>query len=87
MQEPDKSGQSPQESGSVGVAGWLAIIVLAGFLAAGILYAMHAWNALPGTTIPPLGWVYLTLGVIFTLLVGAGLMALLFYSSRKGKDF
>ena len=87
MHEPDKSGQSPQESGPIGIAGWIAIIVLAGFLVAGILYAIHAWNALPGTTIPPLGWVYMGLGAVFTLLVGGGLMALLFYSSRKGKDF
>ena len=87
MHEPDKSGQSPQESRPLGVAGWIAIVVLAGFLAGGILYAMHAWNALPGTAIPPLGWVYMGLGAVFTLLVGAGLMALLFYSSRKGKDF
>jgi ABC-type multidrug transport system permease subunit len=87
LQEPDKSGQSPQESGAIGIAGWIAIIVLAGFLVAGLLYAMHAWNALPGTAIPPLGWVFMSLGVIFTLLVGGGLMALLFYSSRKGKDF
>ena len=87
MQEPDKSGQSPQESRALGIAGWIAIIVLAGFLVGGIFYAMHAWNALPGTTIPPLGWVYMSLGAILTLLVGGGLMALLFYSSRKGKDF
>jgi hypothetical protein len=87
LQEPDKSGQPPQESAALGIAGWLAIIILAGFLVAGILYAMHAWNALPGTSIPLLGWVFMSLGVVFTLLVGGGLMALLFYSSRKGKDF
>ncbi len=87
MQQPDKSGQSPQESRSVGIAGWIAIVVLAGFLAGGIYYAAHAWNALPGTTLPPLGWLFMSLGVFFTLLVGGGLMALMFYSSRKGKDF
>ncbi len=86
MPEPDKSGQSPQES-ALGIAGWIAIVVLAGFLVGGILYAIHGWNALPDTTIPPLGWVFMILGVIFTLLVGGGLMALMFYSSRKGKDF
>ena len=87
MQEPDKSGQSPQESRPLGVSGWIALVVLAAFLVAGILYAAHGWNSLPGTAIPPLGWLFMSLGVIFTLLVGGGLMALLFYSSRKGKDF
>jgi hypothetical protein len=36
--------------------------------------------------IPAIGWIFLVAGVIVTLLVGGGLMALLFYSSRKGKD-
>jgi hypothetical protein len=87
VQEPDKSEQSSQESQPLGPAGWVAIVVLAGFLAGGIYYAVHAWNALAGTTIPPLGWVFLILGVILTLVVGGGLMGLLFYSSRKGRDF
>jgi hypothetical protein len=33
------------------------------------------------------GWAFLGLGVILTIVLGGGLMALLFYSSRKGKDF
>lgn len=60
---------------------------MAGFLVGGIYYAVHAWNALGGTSITPLGWLFLGLGVVVTLLVGGGLMALLFYSSREGKDF
>ena len=87
MQEPDKSGQSPQESQSLGTGGWIAIIVLAGFLAGGVYYAVYTWNAMAGTTMPPLGWVFMAMGAFFTLLLGGGLMALLFYSSRKGKDF
>ena len=87
MQEPDKSGQSPQESRPLGIAGWIAIIVLAGFLAGGIYYAVYTWNEMAGTPMPLLGWVYMAMGAFFTLLLGGGLMALLFYSSRKGKDF
>lgn len=87
MQEPDKSEQSLQESRPLGIAGWVAIVVLAGFLAGGVYYALHAWNALGATAIPFLGWVFLVLGAVFTILVGGGLMALLFYSSCKGKDF
>jgi hypothetical protein len=32
------------------------------------------------------GWIALTLGVLFSLLVGSTLMALVFYSSRRGYD-
>ena len=35
---------------------------------------------------PAWGWLMLDLGVFFTLLVGGGLMALVFYSSREGFD-
>jgi ABC-type multidrug transport system permease subunit len=87
LEDPDKSGQSPQESRPLGIGGWIAIIVLVGFLAGGIYFAVHAWNEMAGTPIPPLGWTFMILGVVLTLLVGGGLMALLFYSSRAGKDF
>jgi hypothetical protein len=36
--------------------------------------------------VPTAGFVALTLGVLFSLVVGVGLMALVFYSSRKGYD-
>ena len=32
------------------------------------------------------GYAAMTLGIIFTLVVGCGLMALMFYSSRRGYD-
>jgi hypothetical protein len=32
------------------------------------------------------GWVALALGAVLTLLLGAGLMALVFFSARKGYD-
>jgi predicted phage tail protein len=66
--------------------GWLAIIVLVAFLGWAIWYAAHTWGALAGVGISPAGWVMLGLGVVVTLIVGGGLMALLFYSSRKNYD-
>ncbi len=68
------------------VGGWIALAVLAGFLAWAGWYAVHTWMALSGVGISPLGWIFLALGVFFTIVVGAGLMALLFYSSRKNYD-
>jgi hypothetical protein len=32
------------------------------------------------------GWTALILGVVFSMIVGCGLMALLFFSSRRGYD-
>jgi hypothetical protein len=70
----------------LGVAGWIAIIVLLGFLVAAIVYAVHAWDAMSGVGISPMGWVFMGLGVFFTIAVGGGLMALVFYSSRHDYD-
>ena len=83
------TGQPKQESGSsrLGIWGWLAIVALFAILAAAIWYALHAWRMLGSVGIPPAGWFFLALGTAVTILFGAGLMALLFYSSRKGKDF
>lgn len=76
-----------QAVGKLGPGGWIAMIVLFGFLGWAIWYAIHAWGLVPNVGISPMGWLFLVLGVFFTILVGGGLMALLFYSSRKGKDF
>jgi hypothetical protein len=66
--------------------GWIAILVLLAFLAAAIAYAVHGWNRIGDVGIPPMGWAFLIAGILVTVVVGGGLMALLFYSSRKGRD-
>lgn len=73
-------------AGSLGGGGWIAILVLLGFLAVAIFYAVHGWSRLGPVGIPVAGWVFLIAGVVVTVVVGGGLMALLFYSSRKGRD-
>jgi hypothetical protein len=83
--EPGSPGKPP--STGLGPAGWIAIAALAGLLIAAILYAIHTWGLLSGFDMPLAGWVFMILGVIVTFAVGAGLMALVFYSSRKGRDF
>ena len=49
-------------------------------------YYDYAGLTVPGAAMPEQGYLALTLGVVFSLLVGFGLMALLFYSSRRGYD-
>ncbi|HTT83104.1 MAG TPA: hypothetical protein VMF67_06465 [Rhizomicrobium sp.] len=71
----------------LGAWGWFAIIALLALLAAAIWYCVHAWGEVAGSGISTVGWVFLVLGVTLTIVLGGGLMALLFYSSRKGKDF
>ncbi|WP_315755395.1 MULTISPECIES: hypothetical protein [unclassified Bradyrhizobium] len=67
-------------------AGPITIIVaLLLILAAAIVFAYQGLT-LPGDPMPREGWIALTLGVVFPLIVGIGLMVLLFYSSRKGYD-
>lgn len=76
----------PPQKQAIGTAGWTAIVVLTGFLLASIAYAVHAWMRMEGTTISTFGWIMLVLGVVVTMACGIGLMALVFYSSRKNFD-
>jgi hypothetical protein len=84
---PDKQPQNDETEGKIGAAGWIAIVILGGLLVVALWYAVHAWGQMPGVGLSPLGWLFLVLGVVTTVGVGVGLMGLLFYSSRKGKDF
>jgi hypothetical protein len=62
------------------VVALLALLVAAGWFAA------RAWISIPGPPMPMIGYIAMTGGVVFSLLIGCGLMALLFYSSRHGYD-
>ena len=62
------------------------LAALFGILAGAIWYAARAWTAVEGPPMPATGYVAMTLGVVFSLLVGCALMALLFFSSRHGYD-
>lgn len=81
------SGRDPDSSSTpLGPAGWLAIVVLFGLLGWAGWYAVHVWTLLSGVAISPLGWVFMILAAALTFAVGAGLMWLLFYSSRHHYD-
>jgi hypothetical protein len=56
-------------------------------LLAGAVYVGYAgWRSHGPVDIPTSAYVAMGLGVFFTVAVGTGLMALIFYSSRKGYD-
>ena len=81
------ANSNPNKATRLGGWGWFAVLVLLALLVGAVCYCVYAWREVPDVGIPPVGWLFLALGVVFTVLVGGGLMVLLFYSSRKGKDF
>ena len=44
------------------------------------------WTSLGDSDISPAGWIAMGFGVVVTLALGVGLMALVFISSRRGYD-
>jgi hypothetical protein len=71
--------------GEVPMGRWLTIAVLLGLLALVGWIGYRLWN-LVDIEMPPWAWAALAFGVGLSLLIGFGLMALLFYSSRMGYD-
>lgn len=69
-----------------GVGNWAAVIILLGCLAAAVGFAIYVWHELSDVAISRQGWIAMSLGIVFTAVVGIGLMALIFYSSRKNYD-
>jgi hypothetical protein len=58
-------------------------------LGAAIWFMASSWAHLGGGEFPPIplwGWAAIAGGVLFSLGLGVGLMALMFYSSRRGYD-
>ena len=64
----------------------LGVIALFALLAAALWYAYGLWTSLEAAEMPTELYVALAGGVIFSLIVGCGLMALVFYSARHGYD-
>ena len=61
-------------------------IPLLALLAAALYFAGRAWVYFGAGAIPTYGYFAIAGGIFFSLLVGCGLMALMFYSHRHGYD-
>ena len=71
---------------SMGRGSWAILVILLILLVSATVLSYLGWTSAAGTDVPASGYVALALGVIASLAVGFGLMALVFYSSRAGYD-
>jgi hypothetical protein len=89
MKRADSENRTPTEPvmlARLGVGSWIILIVLLSLLIATGVVIYRGWTLADGTDVPASGYAAMVFGVIISLAVGFGLMALIFYSSRKGYD-
>ena len=63
-----------------------ALLAMLGLAVFGIVWAWNATNGVEDVAMDENGWIALGLGSFFSLVIGCGLMALMFFSSRRGYD-
>ena len=67
----------------------IVLAILVSFLVMAIVFLVVGWgygDDDTGSSMSTAGYVAMTFGIVATLALGIGLMALVFYSSRKGHD-
>ena len=82
MPEPSVHESKPK---SLGPGGWFVVVALGVMLGAAVWFMLYGWN-LTNAEIDTNGYIALILGVVMSTLLGGGLMALVFWSNRKGYD-
>jgi hypothetical protein len=70
----------------LGAGSWIILIVLLSLLVATAFIVHLGWTLGDGIEVTTAGYVAMAAGVILSLAVGCGLMALVFYGSRSGFD-
>jgi len=65
---------------------WVAIAVAAAALIGVVVVVASLWGDIGGSGMSAAGWVAMLLGILATLGLGVGLMALVFISNRRGYD-
>jgi len=63
----------------------LVLLLLVALLGLAVWWAVYAWNSID-VEMSIHGYIAMILGIVFSLVIGCGLMALMFYSSRHGYD-
>ena len=65
---------------------WVAVVVAVVAVVAVAIVVGIFWNQLGASQISAAGWLAMGFGVVITLALGCGLMALMFVSNRRGYD-
>ncbi len=65
---------------------WIAMAVAAIGVLGAIAVSTGVWRAIGGSEISANGWIAMALGALVSLGLGIGLMALVFFSNRRGYD-
>jgi hypothetical protein len=72
---------------SARIGSWIVLAVLVLLLVLAIAFMLIGWDSADGgAPMTAAGYMAMTFGIVATLALGSGLMALVFYSSRKGHD-
>jgi hypothetical protein len=69
-----------------GRATWFAVVVAIVAVVGVSAVAAALWSSIGDSEMGAAGWIAMTIGVLATLALGIGLMALVFISSRHGYD-
>ena len=80
----DRGAPKPKKTSVLGTIA--LVIVLLGLLIAAAAFSVRSWTSIEGPPLPEVGYFAMTIGVVFSLMIGFALMTLLFYSSRHGYD-
>jgi hypothetical protein len=76
----------PAKRGSLSGGQFLLLAVLTAILLMTVVWATYVWTSSNDVPMSQDGWIALGLGTLFSLVIGCGLMALMFFSSRSGHD-
>jgi hypothetical protein len=78
--------QKPTKRDSLSGGQFVLLGALLAILIVTIVWATSVWTSSNNVPMSKHGWIALGLGTFFSLVIGCGLMALMFYSSRSGHD-
>lgn len=83
-EQPPRESPLPARK-RVGRAGWLVGGILGALFAVAVWFAFRGWTSVPNE-VSAGGYAIMVIGLIFLALLGGGLMALMFWSHKKGYD-
>lgn len=75
-----------QKTTLIGLGEGALVVSVIALLVLTVIGAISAWSIGGSIEIGKHGWIALGLGTFFSLLIGCGLMALMFFSGRRGYD-